>query len=103
VDEHSLYLSLHASAVHCLLGENPEIDNRFWEPGDEWSDPSTATQLDIMYRSPEWIEEHLNRVLSRHEAALGYTTCFWYNVVHSEALFDPRGWYQELQNRCRVA
>jgi len=56
-----------------------------------------------MYRSPEWIEEQLNRVLSRHEAALGYTTCFWYNVVHSEALFDPRSWYQELQNRGRVA
>jgi len=86
-----------------LLGENAEIDNRFWEPGDEWSDPSTGTQIDIMYRSPEWIEEQLNRVLSRHEAALGYTTCFWYNVVHSEALFDPRSWYQELQNRGRVA
>ena len=86
-----------------LLGENAEIDNHFWEPGDEWSDPSTGAQIDIMYRSPEWIEEQLNRVLSRHEAALGYTTCFWYNVVHSEALFDPRSWYQELQNRGRVA
>jgi hypothetical protein len=39
-----------------LLGESAEIDNRFWEPGDEWSDPSTGSQIDIMYRSPEWIE-----------------------------------------------
>jgi predicted nucleotidyltransferase len=86
-----------------LLGESAEIDNRFWEPGDEWSDPSTGAQIDIMYRSPEWIEGQLNRVLSCHEAALGYTTCFWYNVIYSEALFDPRGWYQELQNRGHVA
>jgi catechol 2,3-dioxygenase-like lactoylglutathione lyase family enzyme len=85
-----------------LLGESAEIDNSFWETGDEWSDPSTGTQIDIMYRSPEWIEAQLDRVLSRQEASLGYTTCFWYNVVHSEALFDPRGWYQELQDRGRV-
>jgi len=86
-----------------LLGESAEIDNRFWEPGDEWSDPSTGTHIDIMYRSPEWIEGQIERILSRHEASLGYTTCFWYNVVHSEALLDPRGWYQGLQNRGRVA
>ena len=102
---------LYVYAVHevpvefrrTLLGEGAEIDNRFWEPGDEWTDPSTGMQIDIMYRSPAWIEGQLDRVLSRHEAALGYSTCFWYNVVHSEALFDPRGWYQELQSRGRVA
>lgn len=86
-----------------LLGESAEIDNRFWEPGDEWSDPSTGTHIDIMYRSPEWIEGQIERILSRHEASLGYTTCFWYHIVHSEALLDPRGWYQGLQNRGRVA
>ena len=90
---------LYVYAVHevpvefrrTLLGEGAEIDNRFWETGDEWRDPSTGTQIDIMYRSPAWIEGQLDRVLSRHEATLGYTTCFWYNVVHSEAQFDPRG------------
>jgi catechol 2,3-dioxygenase-like lactoylglutathione lyase family enzyme/predicted nucleotidyltransferase len=86
-----------------LLGKGAEIDNRFWEPGDEWSDTSSGAQIDIMYRSPEWIEGQLDRVLVRHEAALGYSTCFWYNVIYSEALFDPRGWYRELQNRGGVA
>jgi hypothetical protein len=85
-----------------LMGEAPEIDNRFWEPGDEWSDPATGARLDIMYRSPEWIEDQLDRVLVRHEAAIGYTTCFRYNVVHSEVLFDPRGWYRQLQDRAAV-
>ena len=85
-----------------LMGEAAEIDNRFWEPGDEWSDPSTGARLDIMYRSPEWIEDRLDRSLVRHEAAIGYSTCFWYNVLHSEALFDPRGWYRRLQDRARA-
>src|SRR5271169_1392665 len=30
-----------------LLGESAEIDNRFWEPGDEWSDPSTGTHCEV--------------------------------------------------------
>jgi len=85
-----------------LMGEAAEIDNRFWEPGDEWSDPATGARLDIMYRSPEWIEDQIDRLLVRQEAALGYTTCFWYNVIYSEALFDPRGWYRQLQDRARV-
>src|SRR5260221_11427399 len=33
-----------------LLGESAEIDNRFWEPVDECTDPSTVTQIVIMYR-----------------------------------------------------
>jgi len=41
-----------------LLGENAEIDNQFFEPCDAWSDPSTGAQIEIMYRSPEWIEEN---------------------------------------------
>ena len=86
-----------------LLGEGAEIDNRFWEPGDEWCEPSTHTRLDIMYRSPGWIEDQLDRVLVRHEAAIGYSTCFWYNIIHSEALLDPRGWYHQLQNRAHVS
>jgi catechol 2,3-dioxygenase-like lactoylglutathione lyase family enzyme len=85
-----------------LMGASAEIDNRFWETGDEWTESSTGTQIDVMYRAPEWIESQLERVLVRHEAALGYTTCFWYNVVHSKALFDARGWYQQLQDRARV-
>jgi hypothetical protein len=74
-----------------------EVDNRFWEDGDEWRDARTGLWVDVTYRSPGWIEGALARVLDRHEAALGYTTCFWHNVLRSRPLFDRDGWYGRLQ------
>ncbi|MDX9953430.1 MAG: DUF4037 domain-containing protein [Anaerolineae bacterium] len=79
-----------------------EIDNRFWEPGDEWQDSTTGLHVDIMYRSPEWIEAQLTRVLEQHEASVGYSTCFWYNVRVSRILFDREGWFRNLQARVDV-
>lgn len=80
-----------------------EIDNRFWEPGDEWQDSTTGLHVDIMYRSPEWIEAQLTRVLEQHEASVGYSTCFWYNVRVSRILFDREGWFRSLQERVDVS
>lgn len=77
----------------------PEIDNRFWETGDEWRDAASGLWVDIMYRSPEWIEGELARVLDRHEAWTGYTTAVWHNVRTSHVLFDRRGWLRALVQR----
>jgi catechol 2,3-dioxygenase-like lactoylglutathione lyase family enzyme/predicted nucleotidyltransferase len=85
-----------------LGGPGAEIANGFWEPGDEWVDAASGLHFDIMYRSPSWIEDQLDRVLARHDASLGYTTCFWYNIIHSETIVDPRGWYATLQGRANV-
>jgi hypothetical protein len=56
-----------------------------------------------MYRSPKGIEDLLDRVLMRHEASIGFTTCVWFNILHSEPLFDREGWFQQLQQRADVA
>ena len=74
-----------------------EIGNATWEPGDEWIDAATGTRVDVMYRQVRWIEEQLQRVLVRHQASVGYSTCFWYNVLHSRPLFDHLGWFAGLQ------
>jgi hypothetical protein len=88
-------------AIACDFATRMEIDNRFWEPGDEWIEQASGRAIDIMYRSPAWIEDQLARVLVRHEASVGYSTCFWWNVLHSQALYDPEDWYAALQQTAR--
>lgn len=81
------------------LAERFEINNQFWEPGDEWIDATSGIGVDMMYRQPQWLEEQIARVLVQHQAAVGYSTCFWYNVLHSKILFDRRGWFAQMQQR----
>lgn len=79
-----------------------EVGNAFFEPGDEWVDAATGLGVDAMFRSPEWIEEQLDRVLVRCQASIGYTTAFWHNVRTSRVLFDRDGWYAALQARAQA-
>jgi predicted nucleotidyltransferase len=81
------------------FGEQISIGNHFWETGDEWVVSGTDTIVDIMYRSPAWIEEQFDRTLVRHQASLGYSTCLIYNVQHSQPLFDRNEWFAALQVR----
>jgi len=79
-----------------------EVDNRFWESGDEWIDAVSGVHVDVTFRSLAWIESELARVLQRHEASAGYSTCLWHSVRSSIVLFDRSGWFARLQRRaCR--
>jgi hypothetical protein len=89
------------AAIAARFATRREVGNDVWEPGDEWLDARTGRHLDIMYRHPRWIEDQLDRVLVRHEASVGYSTCFWHNVLHSVPLYDRDGWYHELQAAAR--
>lgn len=107
-DTHSdidLYVYAHETpdllarrSIAARFAIHAEVGNDAWEPGDEWIDSATGVHIDVMHRSPAWIEGQLDRVLVRHEASTGYSTCFWHNVVHSQPLVDPTGWYGELQS-----
>lgn len=80
----------------------PEVGNSAFEPGDEWTDAATGVRVDVMYRSPTWIEAQLDAVLVEHRATVGYSTCFWWNVRTSSILFDRDGWFGRLQERASV-
>jgi len=80
-----IHLSVHAH-IATAKAEYAEVDNRFWEPGDEWIDADTGTHVDVMFRSVEWIEAQLDRMLRLHQASVGYSTCLWYNVLSSQVL-----------------
>jgi predicted nucleotidyltransferase len=79
-----------------------EVDNQFWESGDEWIDRVTGIKTDVMFRSLAWMEEQIGRLLVRHEASVGFSTCFWHNLLASQALFDRTGWYAELQDKASI-
>jgi hypothetical protein len=83
------------------FGDRAHIGNTFWEPGDEWIASRTGNVVDLMYRSPAWMEEQFDRVLLRQQASVGYSTCFIYNVLHSQPLFDRDGWFASLAARAR--
>lgn len=88
-------------AIATRYASRREVGNEFWEPGDEWINAAFGRHVDVMYRAPAWIEGQLDRLLIRHEASVGYSTCFWHNVLHSRALADPSGWYSALQADAR--
>jgi len=78
-----------------------EIGNEFWEPGDEWIDAETGVSVDVMFRHVEWIRDRLDGAINKHWASVGYSTCFWYNVLNSQILFDRQGWFMGLQKTAR--
>lgn len=79
-----------------------EIDNQFWGPGDEWKLRDLNLSVDIIYLDMMWIRDYLERVVVRHEAGVGFTTCFWHNVVDSKVVYDRNGELCGLQKNYMV-
>lgn len=74
----------------------------YWGPGDEWIHADTGIEVDIVYFDKHWMENQIKRVVHDHQASLGYTTCFWYTIRHSQVLHDLCGWFQALQDHCQI-
>jgi hypothetical protein len=74
----------------------------YWGSGDEWFNAPTGIEVDIVYFDAQWMESQIQRVIGKHEASLGYTTCLWHIVRNSQVMYDPQKWFQNLQKRASV-
>jgi len=80
-----------------------QLDQRFWGLSDQWIDAGTGIHVDLNYFDAQWMEDAVTRVVERHEASLGYTTCFWRTIRQSTLLFDRGTWFADLKARADVA
>lgn len=89
--------------IAAKYSKDSELNNRYWETGDEMIIKDEGKIIDIMYRNPNWIEGMIENVWSKHYASVGYTTCFLHNVKSSKILYDKDGWFLELQKKVSTA
>ncbi len=78
------------------------LNLNYWGPGDEWLNAPTGIEIDIVYFDAVWMEVQVSQVIEKHQASMGYTTCFWRTIRHSIVFHDPRGWFSKLQQQCQA-
>lgn len=79
-----------------------EINNTFWGPSDEFILRNSSVQVDIAYFDFNWLKDQLENVLEKYNASIGYTTCFWHNVINSIIVFDKNNDFKNLQDKYNV-
>lgn len=78
-----------------------EVGNTFFEDGDELNiitsdETNSHLIVDIMYRNLDWVKAEIDWVWKKHNAKVGYTTCFLHNVRTSKILFDRNCEFQKF-------
>lgn len=75
-----------------------EVNNHFFEDGDEWILRDSQKVVDIMYRNCNDIQASVDWTWHQFGACVGYSTCFIFNIKNSVILFDKNDWFKNLQN-----
>jgi predicted nucleotidyltransferase len=94
-------LSLRKALIEEIGTTRADLNLQYWDLGDEWYHADTGIEVDLIYWHVSWIEEQVERILTHHQASLGYSTCFWHTILKSRPLFDRQGWFQKLQKICQ--
>jgi hypothetical protein len=90
-------LALREALVAEMGASRTSLNLQLWDLGDEWFDAASGIEIDVIYWWQEWIEAQLARVLDQQQGSVGYSTCFWHTIRHSQLLFDRDGWFAALQ------
>ena len=88
--------------VEDLGASKADLNLTFWDLGDQWFDQTSGTEIDLIYWDPQWIGDEIVKVVDKHQASMGYTTCFWRTIRDSKALFDRNGWLDSLKRKCNI-
>ena len=75
-----------------------EIGNQFWELEDDCV-LNNGIEIELIYRSLDDFDQDLQTVVLEHQAQNSYTTCMWYNLLHSKILYDRDDCYAALQSK----
>lgn len=79
-----------------------EMNNQFWETEDNFILADENRLCEIIYRDFGFIEGTVGSVIEKQCAWVGYTTCFWHNLINSTLLFDRSGKGAEYIKRFSV-
>ena len=79
-----------------------EINNTFWGPSDEFVLRNSSIQVDIAYFDFNFLKDKLKNILDKHNASIGYTTCFWHNVINAIIVFDKNNEFKDLKERYTI-
>lgn len=75
-----------------------EIGNQFWELEDDCV-LKNGIEIELIYRSLDSFDKELENVIFNYQVQNSYTTCMWYNLMHSKILYDKEGRYAQLQRK----
>lgn len=84
------------------LSDMMEINNTFWGTSDEFIMRNSSIQIDISYFDFKWLEQKVEDVVEKKQASIGYTTCFWHNVINSMIVYDKDGKFENLQKKYTI-
>lgn len=79
-----------------------EINNTFWGVSDEFILRNSSIQIDITYFDFDWLENKLKNVLEKYNASIGYSTCFWHNVINALIVFDKNEKFKILKEKYTI-
>ncbi|MGN0814736.1 MAG: nucleotidyltransferase domain-containing protein [Candidatus Coproplasma sp.] len=78
-----------------------EIGVNYFEEEDDCI-LNNGVVIELIYRSLADFEKLVDDTLTSSNASLGYSTCFFDNILHAKPLYDREGAYRNMAEKLRV-
>ncbi|MDF2156059.1 nucleotidyltransferase domain-containing protein [Vibrio sp. CAU 1672] len=78
-----------------------ELANQYWEEEDD-AVLHGGTVVEVIYRQLAEFTQTIDNIVTRCQASTGYSTCFWYSLLHGRVLYEKDECFSRLQHRYDV-